>query len=120
MSSTDTTRCPAHTKTTVQEQRKEYDRARKHDPYRALYNTRDWRDRIRPAALRRDPFCKIALICVAQRGDPAPSEVADHITAMRAGGDPTDMDNLQGSLQKMSRPQDSYRGQHLRRQALTD
>jgi 5-methylcytosine-specific restriction endonuclease McrA len=65
----------------------------------------------------RDPFCKIALICEAQRGDPAPSEVADHITAMRAGGDPTDMENLQGACtlchnHKTATEDSTFAGEH--------
>jgi 5-methylcytosine-specific restriction enzyme A len=76
--------------------RKQYDRARRSDPLRRLYNTTLWR-RIRIYVLGRDPLCRIGTLCVERDGHPAPSVVVDHVVRARAVADPYDTDNLQGA-----------------------
>lgn len=87
----DGTHCSAH----IVDRRKQYDKARKTDPYRAIYKTAQWK-RLRAYILGRDPLCHIATLCVERDGHPAPSEVVDHIIPMRRGGDAWDEANLQG------------------------
>ena len=66
-----------------------------------LYKAALWRHRIRPLVLRRDPLCKIGVLC----GGHAPSTEVDHKTPAEIwieqhGGDEAsfyDLDNLQGA-----------------------
>lgn len=76
--------------------RQEYDRNRKNDPYRAIYQTAQWK-RLRRYILGRDPLCRIGVLCVERQGHAMPSQVADHIVPMRRGGDAWDEANLQGA-----------------------
>jgi 5-methylcytosine-specific restriction protein A len=85
-------RCPKHDV----DERKQYDAARRNDPYRAIYKTAQW-GRMRSYILGRDPLCRIAILCVERFGHPMPSEVVDHIAPMRRGGDAWDEGNLQGA-----------------------
>jgi 5-methylcytosine-specific restriction protein A len=74
----------------------QYDRQRRSSNGRKLYNSRYWRDGVRPRILRRDPFCKSGEMCDPDHvGQRAPSTEVDHIVALDHGGDESD-DNLQG------------------------
>ena len=55
------------------------------DPF---YDTREWRDRLRPRQLSREPFCQWP-------GCTLPATVADHIEPIRQGGAKRDPKNLQ-------------------------
>jgi|SRR3954465_401552 len=88
--------CPQHVKPSVgAEAKRQYDRNRKTDPYRKLYNTAQWK-RTRQAILARDPLCMLAKKCVERFGTPMPAEVVDHIKPIRDGGESFDANNLQG------------------------
>ena len=87
--------------------RQRIDVQRSDDPIRKLYRTRAWNDPnggTRIQVLKRDPFCKIAKLCVKRLGRPDFSNVVDHIIPAdkyiaQNGGDQSyffDMTNLQG------------------------
>ncbi|MGE0340843.1 MAG: HNH endonuclease [Xanthobacteraceae bacterium] len=66
--------------------------ANKTDPDRRFLQTREWRDRIRPAQLRREPLCRHCTM----RGLVVVAEEVDHIIPPR--GDPRlqrDFENFQ-------------------------
>ena len=73
-----------------------YDKQRADDPLRRFYFTARWR-RVRGAILRRDPFCKIAKLCLQRYQRVMPSAEVDHITPVREGGAMYDPENLQGA-----------------------
>lgn len=83
--------------------RQRIDIERADDPIRKLYQTPAWRATSRAVRIR-DPFCKIAKLCVQRFGMPAFSAIADHVMPARryieqCGGDQSfffDMANLQG------------------------
>lgn|SRR5690348_2978009 len=56
-----------------------------------------WQSKIRPRILRRDPFCRLGVICDPDKtGRVAPSTEVDHIIPREAGGSDAD-ENLQGA-----------------------
>jgi 5-methylcytosine-specific restriction protein A len=69
-----------------------YVRENKNDPDRKFLQTRDWRDRIRPAQMAREPLCRHC----KERGLLVPAEQVDHIIPPR--GDP----HLQRSFENMA------------------
>jgi 5-methylcytosine-specific restriction enzyme A len=75
---------------------KQADIFRRDDPLRAIYRTKRWQ-RTRLFVIGRDPLCVIGKICVEQRGVRMPSSHADHVIAIRDGGDPWDVNNIQGA-----------------------
>ncbi|WP_409013596.1 HNH endonuclease [Dyadobacter sp. CY312] len=58
---------------------------------RRIRDSRQWRDRVRPQQLRDFPYCKIC----DEKGKLKEAVEVDHITALEAGGDPFDPENLQ-------------------------
>jgi len=58
---------------------------------RSIYLTRRWRDRVRPAQLRREPLCRAH----QARGRVVQATEVDHIKRISEGGDPWDENNLQ-------------------------
>lgn len=74
--------------------------ARRDSGLAALHNSKAWKLQTRPNVLRRDPLCKIGVLC----GGRAPSTDVDHITRAdiyiaQHGGDENyffDESNLQG------------------------
>jgi 5-methylcytosine-specific restriction protein A len=95
---TDSGHCPAHEKLRGEAKRESgrlFDRKRRHDPFRKIYQTEAWQ-RVRKAILQRDPLCKIADLCVRRYGTALPSAEVDHIVPIRSGGAELDPDNLQG------------------------
>lgn len=85
--------CTTHTRAA---QAKQYDQGRRDDPFRWIYRTKRWA-RLRLFIIARDPLCKIAKICVEKHGVQLASQHADHVVAIRDGGDPWDSKNLQGA-----------------------
>jgi 5-methylcytosine-specific restriction protein A len=79
-------RCDLHRR----QERREYDRGRKDDPFHLLYAGRQWR-RVREAKLAIDPLCER---CRAGGRIEAATEV-HHRTAVRDGGDPFDITGLE-------------------------
>jgi 5-methylcytosine-specific restriction endonuclease McrA len=69
-------------------ERKRTDAARSGPRMRGGWDTAQWRA-LRAAVLQRDPACRIC--------GKAPSTCADHILAVKLGGAPFDMANLQGA-----------------------
>ena len=57
---------------------------------RRVYESRRWRERVRPAKLRRDPLCQRCLFL----GLTHKAEHIDHWTPIAQGGDPWSDDNL--------------------------
>jgi 5-methylcytosine-specific restriction protein A len=76
-----TPRCPEHTR---EHQRR--DRQRRGSSSKRGYRRRHYR--LREIVLARDPICRA---CGEE-----PSVIADHVTPLRQGGAPYDLDNLQG------------------------
>ena len=72
------TRCAAHI-VAGREAARAYDQRRAADPFRKLYQTRRWRNRVQPAVLRRDPLCydPFGVGCVNL------SALADHVVPAR-------------------------------------
>jgi 5-methylcytosine-specific restriction endonuclease McrA len=58
---------------------KAYVQAHKDDPDRKFLRSRDWRDRIRPAQLRREPLCRHCRLI----GQVVLAQEVDHITPPR-------------------------------------
>jgi 5-methylcytosine-specific restriction protein A len=80
-----TPRCPEHTR-----QHDRRDRQRRGSSSRRGYTRRHYK--LREIVLARDPICRA---CGEE-----PSEVSDHIIALRRGGAPFDLSNLQGLCRK--------------------
>jgi len=69
---------------------KKYNRPRE-DAIGKVYQTTQWR-RVRIVVLTRDPLCMLCNV--------APATEVDHKTAMRLGGKPFDLENLQGLCER--------------------
>lgn len=57
-----------------------------------FYDSREWREKLRPAALRRDR--RLCVACL-RRGRLVRATDVDHVVPISAGGSPRSMDNLQ-------------------------
>ena len=99
---TQASRCDLHRK----QERREYDRGRKDDPFRRLYAGRQWR-RVREAKLAIDPLCER---CRASGRIEAATEV-HHRTAVRDGGDPFDVAGLESLCKRCHSRESAESGQ---------
>lgn len=76
---------------------------------RWLYDSRKWKDRVRPSKINRDPLCEICL----ERDEFKDATEVDHIKPVSAGGAPYDMDNLQ-SLCSSCHSRKSAKERHMK------
>lgn len=59
----------------------------------SIRNSRQWRDRTRPAKLDKNPLCEVCFKHKPPKVKPATQ--VDHITPLEEGGEPFDESNLQ-------------------------